>query len=499
MKKRNLALIFFFLIFFGHSAILTKNSQGYIFHLIEFTTDKSQYLINETLSIHTKWDYLIEEGEESFLRLEIYTDQGILVNQSQNYDENGQNLENLYLITLINLNLAPQPVPLTLVINLHFFLQDKISGEYEESFDTRSVQVSFFNLTYSYSFRNSTNLCFSDPIELILDFWERDLDHFKAGNLNLSCKILYDQDQIVFESDFLTSSQGTANLSILTENFAPGNYSLTIISNYSSIYNQVEITQNFIVFPGNLSIFTRLDPFSPTISIPEENIFSEISLYISVWYKNYGSIFPDLAFNWTLLDSRGYLYYLGNLTFFSVLTPILEPGEYLLAINGSSKYFTDIFLNPKITVLKRDLAVCATVDEQSQTLSLTVLDKETGKLLPSSLLGDIELYEINPGGSSKRISYDIHNNTLLLSPTFLREKLQGYSIVIYIEESQYFSYFSSIISSEDLTGNHSNTPLSLLICIMMVVSMLGIITLYFYFARNKKKAGFLLKRLKFEI
>ncbi len=478
---------------------MTKNSQGYIFQLLEFTTDKSQYLINDTLSIHTKWNYYIEEGENCFLRLEICTDQGTIINQSQNYTETGLNIENLYLIPLINLNLRPQPGSLTLVINLHFSVQNENTGDHQESLDTRYIQVCFFNLTYSYSLTNSTNLRFSDPIEFELYLWERDLDHFKADELNLSCTILDDQDQRVFESNLSTNSQGTASLSIPTENFIPGNYCISISQNSSSIFNPIEINQSFMVFPGNLVLFIRLDPLSPMISIPEEKIFSEICLYLSVWYKNNFFTFPELGFNWTLLNSGGSLSYLGNLTFFSLLSPILESGDYILTINGSSRYFTNISLNPKFTVMKRDLSVSASFDEQSQRLAFNVLDKETGKFLPSSLLGDIELYEIHPDGSSKRISYEIHNETLYLSPTFLREKLPGYSIEIFIEESPYFSYFSKLMPSEELTGNQSNTPVSFFVQVVLTISFLAIISMYFYINRKKKKAGFLLKHLKFEI
>ncbi len=480
--------------------MLTKNTQGYVFQLLEFNTDKSQYLINETLSIHTKWNHYIGEDEEGFLRLEILTIQGICLNQSRDYYENGFEIENSYIIELKSLNLVPQSDPLTLDVTLHFFVRDKYTGVIDESFDTRSIQVVFFNLTYSYSFTNSTNLCFSDPIQLIVNFWERDFDHFKASNLNLSYCVENAQDQILFIGILLTNYQGTANLSLITENLPPGSYNITLTSNSSTFFNPIEIKQNFIVFPGNLIICTRFDPIDAVISIPEENIFSENSLYVDIWFKAGWYSIPELELNWTLLDFMGYFQYLGNLTFYSPLTPLSDSGEYKIEINGSSPYFESFNISPKITVLKREVTISATIDDTNQRLSLKAFDLTTNRLLSLSLLGKIEVYEIDPEGSSKRITYEIHNNTIIISPSFLPEKLEGYKIVIYIEESQCFSFFSKTISSNDFFLNPSNNSFNLLIYIVLVVSLPGIIIFsYFHFNKNRKKKGFSLKRLRFEI
>lgn len=498
MKKRNLALIFFFLIFLSEGTIFVRNSNGYVYQLLEFNTGKSVYLINETLSIHTKWNYFTDENEEAFLRYEICTNEGTLLNQSQSYDENGFGIEHSYLINIINLNLPPQQVPTTLVINLHFFLYDIYSGERFESYDSQQVQVIFFNLSYSYRFMNYTNLCFSDSLQLSLTFWERDFDHSNVCNLNLSCQTVDGHNQSVLESNLFTNYEGMANLSISTKDLQPGNYSMVIRSNSSKIFNYLEIIQNFFLFPKKLTVFISPNPQNVLVSIPEANIFSNNSLYVYVWYNDGCFSFPELELTWTLLNDKGILYDLGNLTFFGDLIPMTKLGEFDLEIKGSSRFFNEFRLSTKVTVTKRPLSSRIVYDNQRQILTLTMFDQETNKILPLSLLGAIKIKEINQFETSKRLTYEIQNNTIVFSPSFQSDNFEEYQIEIDIQESEYFYSYSKIVFPRDFLPNVSNNASDPVIFIAFSAIFPGIF-IFLYFSRNKKKKGFLLKHLKFEI
>jgi hypothetical protein len=439
----------------------------------------------------------LDPTETGNLQYEIYSENGTLLNQSQNVLVQGYNVQNNYSVCLLDFNFKPQPDPENLIVDLNLTVT-KEAGEINNLVNSLQVAVVFYNLSVYSTFGNSTLLRYGNILPLSLSFFERDVSHFPASNLSIEFSIMDQQNNTYFLLDQTTDEYGNVTLELNISSLTPNTYFVQLESSNSSIFNDFNFTYPFILYPGDLVALLTIDSSSMPISIPSENIVTNNNFYVQILHEGSPFCPPDFAINWTFLQYSGAFTPAGVSAYSASLEGITQLGNFPLLINGVSSNFTDICLNTTISVIRRTLNVITNYDPKNYSYTLEFFDQETGNQISPESMGSANIYEISSQNLPLKLSYDENGDDYIISPMSIPENQTGLKILITVEENGNYSFFSQIFTTELSINGSQNAGINS-IEILLAVILIGGISLCIVFLRIKKNGGFKLKSLKFDL